>query len=143
MTKIRMKVTKSWIKSNFKKFNALYFGKKLPTPSFLIINSKSCWGQCGIKYSKAFGNIYCIRISNYYDREEFDFQNTLLHEMIHLHFYSIGDIEERHGMKFREMALALNKQGWNIRIMKDKKTNHKPQYLLELDKQIRKVMKQI
>lgn len=59
---------------------------------------------------------YSIHISTYYDCAERDFQNVLLHEMIHLHIAhkELRDTSS-HGVIFRRMMNELNAQyGWNI-----------------------------
>lgn len=124
-----MKVNRTWIENNFNKFNAEYFEGKLPIPTFQICNTYRMLGQCGAKNWKAEHPNFVIKISNYFDRTEKEFQNTLIHEMIHLHFQSNKDWKESHGKKFQAMARSFDKYGWNIHTteqgLKSKTTNGK------------------
>ena len=62
---------------------------------------------------------FAIRISNYYDMTERQFQNVLLHEMIHYSIAYTGTKDTSpHGVVFRGMADAMNrKYGWDINVM--------------------------
>lgn len=73
-----MKLTIPFIAETFVKFNRIYFGGILPTPLFKINTSKQTLGRCVRK-----NGIVTIIVSNYYDREQKDFEETILHEMIH------------------------------------------------------------
>lgn len=61
---------------------------------------------------------YAIRISNYYDQDERQYQNVLLHEMIHYSIaYSGLKDTAPHGVVFRGMMDAFNrKHGWGISV---------------------------
>lgn len=74
----------------FTTFNEQYFDGGLPLPRLALSRSKTRLGSMsckrvtrllrGTKFSD-----FTIRLSNYYDLSERDFQNVLLHEMIHYH----------------------------------------------------------
>ena len=107
----------------FTTFNEQYFDSGLPLPRLALSRSKTRLGSMsckrvtrllrGTKFSD-----FTIRLSNYYDLSERDFQNVLLHEMIHYHIAYTGVKDSSpHGVVFRRMAEAFNrKYGWNIKV---------------------------
>ena len=107
----------------FTTFNEQYFDGGLPLPRLVLSRSKTRLGSMsckrvtrllrGTKFSD-----FTIRLSNYYDLSERDFQNVLLHEMIHYHIAYTGVKDTSpHGVVFRRMAEAFNrKYGWNIKV---------------------------
>lgn len=111
-----MKLTEKFIRENFKTFNCKYFNGKLKTPEFRITKAKSYLGQ--LRYRRSgkgcFG--FIIAISDFYDRSEYDYQNTILHEMIHLHIRqnNIDDTRKHHGKIFNEIAQRISSDGWKI-----------------------------
>ena len=118
-----MVLTIDFIKENFGNFNSLYFGGKLETPKFVIKHSKQYLGTC--KWSNrlprdingiSLKTDFTIEISDYYDRAEKDYQNTLLHEMVHQYIRQFGLERDgvHHGKAFKTIAYNLNKKGWNI-----------------------------
>lgn len=107
-----MKPTIQFIADNFKKFNEEYFDGGLITPTFELMRSKSVFGQ----FCHNWG-AYKIRISTYYDREEKNILNTLIHEMIHQYIRqnNIRDTRPHHGKVFFSIADRINRQGgWHI-----------------------------
>lgn len=106
-----MVLTKDFIAKNFELFNREYFDGDLTVPSFEITHVKSYLGQFSCRYG------YVIRISDYYARSERDFQQTILHEMIHLYIHQNGIDDGRfhHGPAFKRIACRINGiGGWNI-----------------------------
>ena len=107
----------------FTTFNEQYFDCVLPLPRLALSRSKTRLGSMsckrvtrllrGTKFSD-----FTIRLSNYYDLSERDFQNVLLHEMIHYHIAYTGVKDTSpHGVVFRRKAEAFNrKYGWNIKV---------------------------
>lgn len=122
-----MKVTRTWIATNFDTFNKEYFNGKLPIPNFLLCNTYRMLGQCGAKNWRSAQPNFYIKISNYFERTEHEFKTTLLHEMIHLYFQSKADWKEGHGRKFQAMARTFDKYGYDIHTKSNlthKTTNH-------------------
>lgn len=119
-----MVLTLSFIAENFAKFNKEYFDGKLNTPTFEITHVKSYLGQYHWKYGSNYlwdGHRVLsesvIRISNMFDRNETDYCNTLIHEMIHLYIRqnNIKDTRAHHGRVFNSIADRINRQGgWHI-----------------------------
>lgn len=105
-----MTLTIDFIANSFKQFNDEYFNGELNTPVFEIMSTKNLLGQCCWKPT------FRIRISNYYRRSEKEYQNTILHEMIHLFIRQKGikDTRTHHGRVFYKYADFINGYGWNI-----------------------------
>lgn len=107
-----MVITIAFIESSFAKFNHMYFNNSLRTPKFEIMHTKSLLGQFCFRYDD-----YKIRISNYYARSEQDYNNTIIHEMIHQYIRQnkIRDTRPHHGRVFNEWADKINRLGgWHI-----------------------------
>lgn len=64
----------------FHYFNGLFFNNELKTPNFRISTTHRQLGLCSIK-----NGIPTISVSNYYDVQEEELENTLIHEMVHLY----------------------------------------------------------
>lgn len=106
-----MELTTQFIKTNFDKFNLEYFNGELTTCKFLVMSNKSRLGY----YHKGKR---LIAISNRYARTEREYQETIIHEMIHayIHQKGIKDTNTHHGKVFYSIADRINKQGgWNIK----------------------------
>ncbi len=116
-----MQVDILWVRTNFRRFNAEYFGDVLPEPRFVVGRSRTRLGTCSWKRKSRLGRTmyydFTITLSNYYDQPERAFQNVLLHEMIHLSIAHSG-VEDTspHGTIFRGMMARLNRLGWDIRV---------------------------
>lgn len=115
-------LTTDWMKENFKQFNRDYFDSSLPIPRLSISHSRTQLGCMACKRRGRWGKMtaydYSIHLSDYYKMDEKEYQNVLLHEMIHyyLAFKGIKDTSP-HGGKFREMMTFFNgKHHWNIRV---------------------------
>ena len=114
-----MELTLAYIKKAFSKYNAMYFNNELHTPIFELFKSKTTLGQFCVQNAHyvRFGGTPTIkiRISNYYKREEREFDNTIIHEMIHqwIHQNGIKD-NSSHGKYWLSVASRINKDGWDI-----------------------------
>ena len=114
-----MTLTISYISEKFEKYNNLYFNGSLKTPKFKISNSKRALGTLSISRRLNFYGGYTkehtISISKYYDRTEKQYDNTLIHEMIHL-YISQNDIIDNgsHGRRFKAECARINKYGWDL-----------------------------
>lgn len=109
-----MEITLEWIAQNFARFNHQYFDDSLPIPIFRIVRDKDLFGQCGTK--RRVYPVFFIKLSVYVERTEYEYQNTLLHEMIHLYLFDQKDWTAAHGEKFIALASRINQDGWNIKI---------------------------
>lgn len=139
-----MVVTTEWMRINYDKYNAKYWGGKLPNISFLTNMSKKTWGLATYRYVKIRETRYnwngdkidyydikpiSITLSNYFDSPEEVKLTTLLHEMIHIADYTLhpehfGIVKngrkqlaqyDSHGEDFfLPEARRLSADGWNI-----------------------------
>ena len=113
-----MQINTEWIAVNFDRFNKDYFGGRLTPPKFSVNNARTRLGSMAFKWKRSLlkreSYDYVIRLSNYYDIPEVEFQNVLLHEMIH-YYIAVNRFKDDsvHGTMFRSIAQRINKQGWN------------------------------
>ena len=102
-----------WVKERYKVFNMLYFDNILPKPDegiiFIVTNSKKI-KSLGSSYPTS---PYKIRINFRYDLPEIEWEDTLIHEMIHIWEFLMG-YSGGHGKTFKRKAKEINKYGWNI-----------------------------
>lgn len=133
-----MELTTSYLREHFADFNRRYFGGELPVPRFRVTNARTQLGQFSCRRAavgaarwlpswwlrrkladrQAPATDYQIKISEYYDVPEEEYQNVLLHEMIHYYiaYKGIRDTSS-HGREFRRLMNWLNAEhGWHIRV---------------------------
>ncbi len=119
-----MQIDTEWIAVNFDRFNKENFGGRLTPPKFSVNNARTRLGSMAFKWKRSLlkreSYDYVIRLSNYYDIPEVEFQNVLLHEMIH-YYIAVNRFKDDsvHGTMFRSIAQRINKQGWNIVVRTD------------------------
>ena len=119
-----MQIDTEWLTVNFDRFNKDYFGGKLTPPKFSVNNARTRLGSMAFKWKRSLlkreSYDYVIRLSNYYDIPEVEFQNVLLHEMIH-YYISVNRFKDDsiHGTMFRSIAQRINKQGWQVVVRTD------------------------
>ncbi len=116
-----MQVDVETLKLWFGDFNKKYFSEELPLPNFATGKSRTRLGSLSWRVthrwlSKSIRD-YTIRVSNFYDLQEGDFKNILLHEMIHLYIVSKGIKDSSpHGKRFISTMRRINSYGWNVQI---------------------------
>lgn len=115
-------ITKGWLEERFGEFNRLYFKGVLPLPHFKLTNTKRTLGAFYVERSgdhlTGLRDSYFIDISTYYQRSEWEYNNTLIHEMIHyyIHYKQITDTSP-HGKVFTAMMEAINEEGgWDLSV---------------------------
>ena len=119
-----MQINTEWIAVNFDRFNKDYFGGRLTPPKFSVNNARTRLGSMAFKWKRSLFKRetydYVIRLSNYYDIPEVEFQNVLLHEMIH-YYIAVNHFKDDsvHGTMFRSIAQRINKQGWHVVVRTD------------------------
>lgn len=117
-----MTLTVDLLRTWFRQFDALYFGDALPMPRIALSKARTRLGTMACKcHRRLMGRVYsdfCIRISTYYDCTEREYQETLLHEMIHYHItYNHIPDTSAHGRVFRGIMQRLNREhGWHITV---------------------------
>lgn len=117
-----MEITKEWLEEWFEHFNSSYFSQALPRPKLLLSRSRTRLGSMSCRsvltWKGRRNTDFVIRVSNYYDLSEREFQHVLLHEMIH-YFIAFKQLKDTssHGRLFRSMMNHLNEQyGWEIAV---------------------------
>lgn len=117
-----MQITKEWLTYWFTKFNADYFGGELPLPRFGLSQAATRLGSFSCKRRRRLLRTelydFAIRLSIRYDLSEREYQQTLLHEMIHYHiaYHGLRDTSP-HGQLFRKIMSLLNSRyGWQISV---------------------------
>lgn len=106
--------TIDYIRSKFIEFNTLFFDGKLPEPPFELSRARKTLGQ--VVYRRSHGtngmwhyDNFIIRISSCIDMSETEWEDTILHEMIHLWILSNQWTDSSaHGMLFRHKMKELN-----------------------------------
>lgn len=80
-----MKPDTGWMKSQFVAFNRRYFQTRLPLPQFRVSNARTFLGNMRWREDRIRHKYYDFKLtmSVYYDLEEKELQNVMLHEMIH------------------------------------------------------------
>lgn len=111
-----MILTIAYIEQKFDLYNDLYFNGELITPNFEIINDKKQLGCLQSKYLYHNERMdYTLKVSRYYDRTEKQYDNTIIHEMIHLYIAQNHIIDNgAHGRRFITECARINKYGWNL-----------------------------
>ena len=103
------KLTTTQLRVWFKEYNKKYFNNTLNIPMFVISNTRRALGDFN-----PLGGHPRIRISVFYQREEKSYQQTLIHEMIHLWQWQTKTADRQHGYDFKRKAKEINRDGWNI-----------------------------
>lgn len=118
-----MELTAQILRDWFGQFNARYFGNGLPEPRFVVNKARRLLGQFSCKrvrqgLFRGYKTVgYTIKVSEYYDLSEHEYQSTLLHEMIHYYItYAREKDTSAHGVLFRQWMKRINQDGWNITI---------------------------
>ena len=109
-----MQPTIDFMRSKFCEFNAIYFNNQLKVPFFEISHTKKSLGDL-----ITIGDEYTIRLTDYYVQTKKNYEETLLHEMIHLYQRQILNTSG-HGDSFIEKAYEINSKGkYNVEIKTD------------------------
>lgn len=109
-----MEITEKLVREKFEFFNRQIFGGKLPMPRIGLSRARTFLGACTFKtrrglLGKKTRYDFAIRISTMFDMSETEFEDTLIHEMIH-YYIGVNQIEDTsaHGQKFRSMMADIN-----------------------------------
>lgn len=115
-------IDETWLHASFDTFNRLYFNNALPCPRLSLSQSRTRLGSMSCKHKLTWKGYrpcrYAIHVSTYYNQTERQYQNVLLHEMIHYYIAYKGIVDTSpHGKVFRQMMKNLNeKYGWEISV---------------------------
>lgn len=100
---------------SFHKFNEMIFAGKLPTPRFRLTHARTFHGKLVYKWKQTFPRRvsydFEMRISTDFDFPQEEWEDVVIHEMIHLHIASnsIKD-SSSHGPMFRRMMADINRR---------------------------------
>lgn len=128
----------TFIANSFNTYNTLIFGGKLPTPRFTLTKARTFQGKLVYKWKHAYLRKACcdfeMRISIGFDMPEKEWEDVVIHEMIHLYIAHNGIKDtSSHGPAFRKKMAEINR-GFNRRITVSAKT--RPEQT-DADKRIR------
>jgi len=114
-----IEITKQTVKRIYDNFNQKYFNNALPRDiKIKISKSKSFLGKAEALYNKTTGEIKIkgLKISTFYDLEEVDLMGIIMHEMVHLEQYTLGNVYDigkggrgGHGIRFKARVNELQK----------------------------------
>lgn len=121
-----MVITKKWLVEHYNKYNEEIFHGQLP--SLQRSENQTCDFDLAINNTRNTLGLFCmekkpsqdlkltIKVSNYFDRSESDYIDTLVHEMIHcyLDYNGIRDTSA-HGVEFRRFMNIIN-QNYGLHI---------------------------
>ena len=108
-----MRITKEMIAEKFVECNDKYFDGKLETPDFRLLRNRD--GLFG-KFKVCKKPIICVNASADWSEEDFD--DIVVHEMIHYYIYSVlkKDPFFSHGLLFRKVRKDIAKKGIKVHI---------------------------
>ena len=120
---MQFELTIDYMLREFRLFNAMYFDGCLPVPALKTGRARTSLGTFSCRRRKQWllgGPRLCdfvIRLSTAYSMTEKDYQNVLLHEMIHYYiaYKGIKDTSP-HGDVFRMEMERINRDGWQIAV---------------------------
>lgn len=112
-----MEITIDILKAKFKEYNEQYFKNRLKTPQFKLLKSYKRLGL--FEYRKIGVTVIAdlrLGISKYFDWEEEDLKNVIIHEMIHQYLApKMSKGEDEHGIRFQNKCKEFNKK-YNLNI---------------------------
>ena len=101
-----MQASLDFLYAKFDEYNKRCFGGRLKRPKIVVSNAKR---QLGL--FMASRPTPTIKVSNYYDRTEEEYVDTLVHEMIHYYIYTDGIRDTGpHGPLFKAWMNKINRQ---------------------------------
>ena len=115
-----IQITEKTLKDKFMEYNDLYFGGKLPLPVLTTHRSFFVYGQfrCNLHAPGSRVRNAKISMSCYYDYDDDEFRDILVHEMLHYRLNMSRKYDGKvHGPMFLAEADSLNmKFGLNITV---------------------------
>lgn len=127
-----------FVKVTFEGFNKKIFGDALPVPMFRLTHARTFQGKLCYKRSVMSGRERCsdfeMRISLDFDLPVKDWEDVVIHEMIHLHIAANGlKDSSSHGPVFRKLMYDINRMhGRHITV-----SAPRTQEQIESDKRVR------
>ena len=104
--------SREFVTETFNKYNKLIFNSSLPIPRFIITTARSFRGKLVYtiqKINKKEYHDFEMRISRNFDLPATEWEDVVIHEMIHLHiaFHKLED-SSSHGPVFRQLMHTIN-----------------------------------
>lgn len=105
----------TFVADTFRRFNLLIFEEGLPVPRFRMTHARTFRGKLTYSIRTAWGRRQCsdfeMRISLDFDLPRAEWEDVVIHEMIHLHIAHRGIKDSSsHGPKFRTMMADINRR---------------------------------
>lgn len=111
-----MKPTTDYIARKFQEFNAQMFGGKLTMPPIQLSKARTFVGQCAAKKRRTLLHgiqlfDFRLKFSIYFDLPEEEWEDTIIHEMIH-YYIGVNGLKDTsaHGKIFRQMMETINQK---------------------------------
>lgn len=104
----------TFVADSFNRFNAVLFSSTLPLPKFVITRARTFRGKLCYTVSNSFlkktARDFEMRISTVFDLPTEEWEDVVIHEMIHLHIAhkKIKDASS-HGPVFRKIMTEINR----------------------------------
>ena len=129
-----MKPTIAYLEQKFDVFNREMFGGNLPTPSIELSRAKTYLGICMYQkrrrlFRKTESLNFRLRFSTCFDLPEQEWEDTLIHEMIH-YYIGVNQLKDTssHGTLFKQMMDTINRNfGRHITISHKSTTEQREQ----------------
>ncbi|MDE6444199.1 MAG: SprT-like domain-containing protein [Muribaculaceae bacterium] len=105
----------NFVKDTFDNFNHLIFDNRLPTPKFSLTKARTFRGKLVYQRTRTWtghrNHSFELRISTSFDSSRREWEDVVIHEMIHLSIASEGvDDQTAHGPEFRKRMAHINRQ---------------------------------
>ena len=107
--------TLSFVAETFHRYNALIFGAALPLPRFVLTRARTFQGKLVFRRRRTSRGMVCedfeMRVSTLFDQTEEEWEDVVIHEMIHLHVAASGLRDSSaHGPVFRRIMTEINRR---------------------------------
>ena len=104
-----------FVNKTFHTYNSVIFGSELPEPKFSLTKARTFRGKLLYKLKRGFtgqkATDFELRISLSFDLSEFEWEDVVIHEMIHLYIASKGIKDSSsHGPEFKKLMHAINRK---------------------------------
>ena len=145
-------VTIDYVREMFDKFNDRYFNNQLFLDNSIkvkvypyknVLGSVAAQGTFNKRTGQCNAYVTAFHISNYYNRSEVVYCNTILHEMIHIYQYQVLNVNDGHGYSFIKKMKEINSFGWSISVTEtiDERNSRGDKNQSILDKEAKKLQK--
>ncbi|MDE6299241.1 MAG: SprT-like domain-containing protein [Muribaculaceae bacterium] len=104
----------NFVGQTFDRYNAEIFNSSLPVPKFVLTKARTFRGKLVYQRTRTWHGFRChdfeMRISVSFDSPQREWEDVVIHEMIHLCIASRGiEDQSAHGPEFRKMMNEINR----------------------------------